>query len=99
MSRTALALAAGVAALFSVSAMAAAPKLQMGIPVAPNGGNASIDQWGGIDDAFAVDPDGGAKAAPSAHNHAPMAHNQGDENSDGDDDGPDTDHSDEVLRI
>ena len=100
MSRVALALAAGMVALFSVSAMAADPKLQMGIPVSPNGGTTSIHQWGGVDDAFSVDPDGGPKSDRPSQHAAPMAHNQDDQDSDGDGDGdPGMDHSDEVLSI
>ena len=99
MSRVVLALAAGgMAALFSLSASAAMPRTQMGIPIAPNGGKASERQWGGVDVAFAVNPDGGSEATlPSRHRSA-ITQDQEDRDSDADD-GPDTDHEDEVLPI
>ncbi len=104
MSRLAIALAAGAAAIvFSVSAMAAGtPTNHMGIPIAPGGGTTSLHQWGGIDDAFAVNPDGDeAAAVPNkGAKPGPMAQSQGDESSGGDDsDDPGVDPGDEVLAI
>ena len=98
MSRVMLALAAGsLAALISVSASASQPKMYMGIPIAPNGGKASEKTWGGVDDVFALNPDGDTEEAQPSRN-AGISHDQADQNDqDGDDDGPDTDHSDEVI--
>jgi hypothetical protein len=93
-----IALAAGsMAALFSVSALAAVPHTQMGIPIAPNAGKASEKQWGGVDDAFAVNPDGNVVVAAPSRGQA-MMQDQDDRDSDSDDD-PDPDHADEVLPI
>jgi len=101
MSRVMFALAVGaMAALVSLSAEAAGTN-HMGIPIAPGGGKTSLHQWGGIDDAFAVNPDGDADApAPQkAGRPSAMAQSQDDQDSaDGDDD-PDSDHGDEVLAI
>jgi hypothetical protein len=100
MSRVALALAASVlAASFSLPAFAAELAVNtFGIPIAPRGGTASIHQWGGVDDAFAVNPDGGEAPAPSKHSMAPLAQNQ-DDSDDNDPGGPDPDHFDEILQI
>jgi hypothetical protein len=99
MSRVVLALAAGsMAALFSLSASAAMPHNQTGIPVAPNGGNASVKQWGGVDDVFAVNPDGDAEAAMPPRHRSAITDDQGGQDSDSDGD-PDTDHDSEVLPI
>ncbi|HEY4115441.1 MAG TPA: hypothetical protein VGM17_15400 [Rhizomicrobium sp.] len=99
MSRVVIALAAGgMAALFSLSAFAAVPHTQMGIPISPNGGKASVKQWGGVDDSFAVDPNGDVEAtAPPRHGSATME-DQGSQDSDSDDN-PDADHADDVLPI
>lgn len=101
MSRVMAALAAGsLAALISVSASASQPKTYMGIPIAPNGGAASEKTWGAVDDAFALNPDGGSEEDARPSRQAGISHDQADQDDqDGDDDGPDTDHSDEVLPI
>jgi hypothetical protein len=99
MSRVVLALAAGgMAALFSLSALAAMPLAKNGIPIAPNGGNASVKQWGGVDDAFAVNPDGDADAAIPPRHHSAITEDQSSQDSDSDGD-PDADHDGEVLPI
>lgn len=70
-----------------------------GIPVAPNGGNASIHQWGGVDDSFAVNPD--AEDAPvraPRKSASPLAKDQQDADSGAPDD-PDSDHFGEILTI
>lgn len=99
MSRVVLALAAGsMAAFVSLSAFAAMPHNQAGISISPNGGNASVKQWGGVDDSFAVNPDSDSEAAlPSRHGSA-ITGDQRSQDSDSDDD-PDTDHDSEVLPI
>ncbi|HUJ46489.1 MAG TPA: hypothetical protein VLV55_05100 [Rhizomicrobium sp.] len=99
MSRVMAALVAGsLAALISVSASANQPKMYMGIPIAPNGGKASEKTWGGVDDAFALNPDGDADEAQPPR-QAGISHDQADQDDQDGDDGPDTDHSDEVLPI
>ena len=100
MSRIAVALAAGVlAASFAVPTFAAEPAADnSGIPIAPQGGNASVHQWGGVDDAFAVNPDGDEAPAPGKHKVSPLAQNQ-DDSDDNDPGGPDPDHFDEILPI
>ena len=99
MSRIAVALAAGVlAASFALPAFAAEPAADnSGIPIAPQAGNASIHQWGGVDDSFAVNPDGDEALAPGRHKVSPLAQNQDD--SDDDPGDPDPDHFDEILPI
>jgi len=94
-----IALAAVAAVLLSGSVAVAEPHSQMGMAISPNGGNASIHQWGGIDDAFSVNPDGDANADAKPHGAASMAHNQDDNSGDDGDGDPGTDHSDEILRI
>lgn len=100
MSRVAFLLAAASMAAMIVPAAAAEPAASpLGLPIAPNGGNASIHQWGGIDDAFAVNPDGDEAPAKAAHKFAPMAQDQDDQDSDNGPDDPDSDHAGEVLPI
>ena len=99
MSRVAFVLAAASMAAMIVPAFAAEPASSaFGLPIAPNGGKASIHQWGGIDDPFAVNPDGDDAAAKPARSFSPMAQDQSAEDSDDPGD-PDTDHFDEVLPI
>jgi len=99
MLRVMAALVAGsLAALISVSASANQPKTFMGFPIAPNGGKASEKTWGGVDDAFAVNPDGDTEEAQPSR-HAGISHDQADQDDQDGDDGPDTDHVDEVLPI
>jgi hypothetical protein len=100
MSRGVVAFAAGVlAASFAVPAFAADLVMNsFGIPVAPQGGNASVHQWGGVDDAFAVNPDGEDAPVPAKHKMSPLAQNQ-DDSDDNDPGDPDPDHFDEVLPI
>jgi len=70
-----------------------------GLPIAPNGGNASLHQWGALDDAFAVNPDGDeAPVKPSKH-FAPMAQDQGDQAGDDDPGDPGVDLDNEILAI
>jgi hypothetical protein len=99
MSRVAFVLAAGtLAAMVGIPASAGEPAVnQFGIPIAPQGGNASIHQWGGVDDAFAVNPDGDDAPARQHHHAGPLAQNQDDQDNDPGD--PDPDHLDEVLSI
>lgn len=99
MSRVAFVLAAGaLAAIVSVPASAAGfPVNQFGLPIAPQGGNTSIHQWGGMDDAFAVNPDGAPAPVRPHPGVGPLAQNQDDE--DNDPGAPDPDHVDEVLEI
>jgi hypothetical protein len=99
MSRVALVLAAGtLAALVSVPASAVGPAVnQFGLPISPQGGNASIHQWGGVDDAFAVSPDGEQAPVRPHHSAGPLAQSQDDQ--DDDPGAPDPDHGDEVLPI
>ena len=97
MSRVAFVLAAASMAAMIVPAFATdLDTSAFGLPIAPNGGNASIHQWGAIDDAFAVNPDGDDVPAKPSHKVSPMAQDQSAEDDDGPDD-PDTDHSGEVL--
>ena len=101
MSRVALVLAVGaLAAMVSVSASALEPAVNhLGIPIAPQGGNTSIHQWGGVDDAFAVNPDGNDTPVRAHHHPSALAQNQDDQDRDNDPGDPDPDHSDEVLGI
>src|ERR1051326_7966922 len=99
MSRVAVLLAAGIlAATVSGPASVAEPAVnQFGLPIAPQGGNASIHQWGGVDDGFAVNPDGDeAPVRPHRHVGA-LAQDQDDQDNDPGD--PDPDHFDEDLAI
>jgi len=100
MSRVVFALAAGtLAAFFSLPVSAAQPSVNsFGLPVAPQGGNASIHQWGGVDDSFAVNPDGDEAPARS-HHHAPSALAQNQQDSDDDDPGDPGPDDLEVLPI
>jgi hypothetical protein len=102
MSRVAFVLAAGaLAAMVSVPASAAEPAVNhLGLPIAPQGGKASVHQWGGVDDVFAVNPDGGEAPMRAHHRFGPLAHEQDDQDQDQDDPGdPDPDHADEILAI
>lgn len=97
MSRVSVLLAAAAVAALVVPASAAElPTNAFGLPVAPQGGKASIHQWGGLDDKFAVNPDGDEAPARAPHHAGAMAQSQDDAN---DPDDPDTDHGDEVLPI
>ena len=98
MSRIAFALASSaLVALISLPASAAPAVSRNGMPIAPNGGKASIHQWGGVDDTFAVSPDGDVDTQVNKK-AGPMAQSQGD--ADDDDPGdPDADHETEVLAI
>jgi hypothetical protein len=98
MSRVSVLLAAAAVAALVVPASAAEPPVNnLGLPIAPQGGKASLHQWGGLDDKFAVNPDGDEAPARAPHRGAgPMAQSQDDSN---DPDDPDTDHVDEVLAI
>lgn len=97
MSRVAYVLAAAGLAAMIIPASAGEPARSVfGLPTAPNGGNTSIHQWGGIDDSFAVNPDGDEAPIEHPQKFAPMAQDQDDQDSDGPDD-PDTDHVGEVL--
>jgi hypothetical protein len=99
MSRVAFVFAAGaLAALVGGPVAAAEPAVnQFGLPIAPQGGKASIHQWGGLDDAFAVNPDGD-QTPVRPHRHAgPLAQSHDDQDDDPGD--PDPDHGDEVLPI
>ena len=101
MSRVAFVLAAGaLAAMMSIPASAMERAVNhLGIPIAPQGGNASIHQWGGVDDAFAVNPDGD-EAPVRGHRHpSALAQNQDDQDQDNDPGDPDPDHFDEVIGI
>jgi hypothetical protein len=102
MSRVALVFAASaLAATVAGPAFAGEPALNsFGLPIAPQGGNTSIHQWGGIDDTFAVNPDGDEAPVRPHHGHAnALAQNQ-DDDADGDDPGdPDADHENEILPI
>jgi len=101
MSRLAIALAAGALAVsVSLPVSADVATNHMGIPIAPNGGKASLHQWGGVDDAFAVNPDGDEAAVAPRKAGAPsaMARSHDDQDSDDGDD-PDADTVDEVLAI
>ncbi|MBV8799025.1 MAG: hypothetical protein JOY77_04800 [Alphaproteobacteria bacterium] len=107
MSRVAFVLAAAtLAVIASVSGLSAAPKAAepqlnaFGIPVAPQSGNASVKQWGGVDDLFAVNPDGDETPAAKSHALSSNAKGQDDADADANDPGdPDADHADEVLAI
>ena len=100
MSRVPVVLAAGiVAASFVTFAFAAEQATNsFGIPIAPQGGNASIHQWGGVDDGFAVNPDGDSAPARPHGKSSSLASDQ-DNANDGDPGDPDADHLDEVLPI
>jgi len=100
MSRVLVVLAAGtLAASFVTSAFAAErAENSFGIPIAPQGGSASIHQWGGIDDGFAVNPDGDSAPAQPHPKSSSLASDQDEANA-GDPGDPDPDHFDEVLPI
>ena len=100
MSRVTLALAVGaMAALVSFSAESAGTN-HMGLPIAPNGGKTSLHQWGGVDDAFAVNPDADVDPPAPQKGGKPSARAQSQDDQDSDDDdGPDADHVDEVLAV
>jgi hypothetical protein len=99
MSRVVLALGVGaLVATISLPVYAAGPAINMfGLPIAPQGGNSSIHQWGGVDDSFAVSPDGEHAPAPKSDKASSLAQNQDDADNDPGD--PDPDHVDEVLPI
>jgi hypothetical protein len=98
MSRVAFLAAAMVAALVVPAAADESVASGFGLPIAPNGGKASIHQWGALDDAFAVNPDGDDAPAKPTHKFAPMVQDQEDQS--GDDPGdPDPDHAGEVLPV
>jgi hypothetical protein len=102
MSRVAFVVAAGaLAAVVAFPACAAEPAVNsFGLPISPQGGNASIHQWGGVDDKFAVNPDGDEAPALKSHAMSGMAKNQDDSDADANDPGdPDPDHFDEILAI
>lgn len=99
MSRVAFVFAViAVAAMVTPAAADESAVSSSGLPIAPNGGKASIHQWGAIDDAFAVNPDGESAPAKSAHSLSPTAQGQDapDSNDPGD---PDPDHFGEILAI
>ncbi|HEY1961440.1 MAG TPA: hypothetical protein VGG69_03390 [Rhizomicrobium sp.] len=97
MSRLSILLAAAAVAAVVVPASAAEPPTNaFGLAVAPQGGKASLHQWGGLDDNFAVNPDGAAAPVPAPHGAAAMAQSQDDSN---DPDDPDTAHDDDVYAI
>lgn len=98
MSRFSMLLAAAAVAAMVVPASAGEPPVNaFGLPIAPQAGKASIHQWGGLDDKFAVNPDGDEAPVRMTHGAAgPMAQSQDDSN---DPDDPDTDHADEILAI
>jgi hypothetical protein len=99
MSRVVFALAAAVVAALLVPAVAGEPMASaFGLPIAPNGGEASLHQWGALDDAFAVNPDGDDAPTKTSHKFAPMAQDEEDQQSDDPGD-PDSDHTGEVLPI
>ena len=99
MSRALVVLAAGaLAASFTCAFAAEHATNSFGIPIAPQGGNASIHQWGGIDDGFAVNPDGDSAPARPHGKSSSLASDQDDAN-DSDPGDPDADHFDEVLPI
>lgn len=100
MSRVVFALAAStVAAILSLPVSAAQPSVNsFGLPIAPQGGKASIHQWGGVDDSFAVNPDGDAAPPPRSH-HQGSALAQNQEDSDDDDPGDPGPDDQEVLPI
>ena len=99
MSRVVFVLAVGaMAASIALPVLAAEPAMNsFGFAVAPQGGNASIHQWGGVDDMFAVNPDGEEAPSPASRKASPLAQNQDDAQNDPGD--PDPDHVDEVLPI
>ena len=100
MSRVAFVLAAACMAATLVPAFAGEPALtSSGLPIAPNGGNASLHQWGALDDAFAVNPDGDAAPAKPTQHIAPMAQDQGDQAGDDDPGDPGVDLDNEILAI
>jgi hypothetical protein len=103
MSRVAFVLAAAsLAATIASPVFAAEPVMNaFGIPIAPRGGNVSIHQWGGVDDQFAVNPDGDAAPAPAAQPMSPAngADDEADADSNNQGGDPGTDHSDEILLI
>lgn len=104
MSRVAFVLAAASLAAMIGPVSAAAPAEpqvnSFGVPVAPQGGNTSIHQWGGVDDQFAVNPDGGAPPAPQSRAMSPMTQSQDEADADANDPGdPDPDHFGEILAI
>jgi hypothetical protein len=99
MSRVLFVLAAALAASVALPASAMETAVNtFGLPIAPQGGNASIHQWGGLDDSFAVNPDGDQAPAHANRKASPLAQNQ-DDQDDNDPGDPDPDHFDEVLPI
>jgi hypothetical protein len=61
----------------------AQPPTVSGIPVSPYWGVTGIDQWGGVDDAGALDPDGSGAVSTDPAGDEPDAE----------------DHDDEILEI
>ena len=98
MSRVSTWLAAVAVAVFVVPASAAElPVNAFGLPIAPHGGKNSIRQWGGVDDKFAVNPDGDAAPAPAPRSAAgAMAQSQDDSD---DPDGPESADDQDVIAI
>jgi hypothetical protein len=97
MSRVSTWLAAAAVAAFVVPASAGEPPVNaFGLAVAPQGGKASIHQWGGVDDKFAVNPDGDSAPAPATRSAAGAMAQSQDEGDDPDDPGA---NEDEVLAI
>jgi hypothetical protein len=98
MSRASLLLAAAAVAALVVPASAGEPPVNaFGLSIAPQAGKASLHQWGGVDDKFAVNPDGDEAPVRAPHEAGgAMAQSQDEANDPGD---PDSDHEDEVLAI
>jgi hypothetical protein len=103
MSRVAFVLAAAsLAAAIASPVLAAEPVTNtFGMPIAPRGGNVSIHQWGGVDDKFAVNPDGDTALSPAPKAMSPTngVDDEADADSNDQDGDPGTDHSDEILLI
>ena len=97
MSRVSTWLAAAAVAMLVVPASAGeSPVNNFGLPIAPHGGKTSIHQWGGVDDKFAVNPDGDSAPAPAPRSAAGAMAQSQDEGDDPDDPGA---NEDEVLAI
>ena len=98
MSRVSTWLAVVAVAAFVIPASATElPVNAFGLPIAPHGGKNSIRQWGGVDDKFAVNPDGEQAPPPSAHSAAgAMAQSQDDSD---DPDGPNSADDQDVIAI
>jgi hypothetical protein len=92
-------LALSLTAFVGRVAAAEPPTNAFGIPIAPESGMASIHQWGGVDDQFAVNPDEGQVPATKPHHMAAPKDDADSEADANEPEGEDPDHFDEILPV